>query len=145
MDSDSNNEMQKICNELKKHYNISGKQYNLVDCPNGKYKQAISKDGKDIGGIEIEKLNEEGNVVGIQGIAFAKEEREKGHGRCVLAWIFCDTKKVKILVAPVDKSRGFWQKIGGVNIKSQGDYDCEIMREKFFKENIRQIKLCLKI
>jgi hypothetical protein len=130
MDSDSNNEIQKICDELKKHYIILNKKYNILDCPNGILKQTISKDGKDIGGIDITP-NEEGIVV-INGIAFAKQERNKGNGRKVLAMIFCDTKVEKILAASVDKSIEFYRKMGA-DINSQKNYDVEIIREKFFQ------------
>ena len=144
MDSDSSNEMQKMCDKLKEHYNILDEEYILYDYPNGKYKQTISKDGKDIGGIEMEKLNEEGNIIGIKTIALAKKERRTGYGRCVLAWIFCNHKIVKILAGTVDNSRVFWEKMGCSDIKYREDYECEIIREKFFEKNIEKIKSCLK-
>lgn len=141
IDSNSNNKIQKICDELKEHYNIVDKEYTLYDYPTGVFKKTISKDGNDIGGIDIAMPDEQGNVV-LNGIEIVEKTRRNGNGTNVLALIFCCQKIVKISGMAIEKSDGFYKKIG-VNIDSQGNF--EIMRDDFFKKNIERIKTSLKI
>lgn len=123
-----------ICNELRKHYAILDKHTYITirdKEPKQEFSRTISKDGEDIGGINLKVGT---NNITIDLIALSPEYRSRDHNfRKAIALLFCDPKIGKLNIIPVDEEKDKWEAIG-VDITNE-----EVTREDFFKSYINHI------